>query len=173
MPISVRVQLVPVLRADGSSWLTILARTNEGTGHTDVLPWNSAFSVEHIIVFDTLPRTLAPSHKTIKRLSKKQERRIAEGVGGKAQTGSGSRPGYKGDGRVAGRFRIENKLTFKDSYRVTLADLHKIRSECDGFETPVFEVEFLSKDTHMLKEAWVLVPQKEWEKLANAAPSDR
>ena len=112
----------------------------------------------------TLLRTKA---QRFKRISKKQEKRIEE-LGGKAQPGSGSRPGYKSDGRIQGRYRIENKFTTAESYRVELKDLMKIRSECVGLEVPMFEVQFRAPRTMQVRDEWVLVPRKEWEKHVHA-----
>lgn len=102
----------------------------------------------------------------------RQERRTAESLGGHRQTGSGAVRGYKGDGRVEGRFRIENKMTQAESMRVKLQDLRKIRSECEGLEAPVFEVEFRDRHTLRPKEKWALVPWEVWEKMANEADDD-
>lgn len=110
-------------------------------------------------------KVLRPTAKRIKKASVKQERRIEE-LGGNRQSGSGARPGYKGDGRVPGRFRVENKLTMKNSFRVELADLMKIRSECEGLEIPIFEVQFLEAGTMRVKDEWVMLPRKEWIKYA-------
>ena len=108
----------------------------------------------------TLLRTKA---KRVKRISRKQESTV-ERVGGCVQPGSGSRQGCKGDGRIRGRYRIENKFTRTNSYRVELSDLAKIRSECTGLEVPVFEVQFREKHTMAILDKWVMIPRKEWEK---------
>lgn len=115
---------------------------------------------------------VGPSRAQVRASVTRQERRVAESLGGHRQTGSGARRGYKGDGRVDGRFRIENKMTRAESMRVSLKDLQKIRSECEGLETPVFEVEFRDKHTLRPKEKWALVPWDTWEKLANAVGDD-
>jgi len=116
---------------------------------------------------------LGPSIQQVRRSVTNQERRTAEALGGHRQSGSGARPGYKGDGRVEGKFRIENKMTTAGSIRVALKDLTKVRSECAPGEQPVFEVEFRDKGTLRVKEKWALVPWKEWEKRVNATNDDR
>jgi hypothetical protein len=118
------------------------------------------FDVAH----GTLLRT-GPQRR--KRISKKQEKRIEE-LGGNAQPGSGSRPGYKSDGRIRGRYRVENKYTSTESFRVEYKDLLKIRSECVGLEVPVFEVQFRAPRTLQVRDEWVLIPRKEWEKHVHA-----
>jgi len=115
---------------------------------------------------------MGPSIRRVRDSVTRQERRIAESLGGHRQSGSGARPGYRGDGRVEGKFRIENKMTRSASIRIPLADLRKIRSECGSGEVPLYEIEFRDKNTLEVKEAWILVPWKEWEKRANATDDD-
>jgi hypothetical protein len=146
--------------------ITIRARTDEGTGSI-VVPWASAFCREHIVFISPPSGGIPIKKKAIKRRSTKQERRRIEAIGGKAHRGSGSRIGYKSDGSTE-RWRMENKFTTAQSYRVTLADLAKLRSECVNAQVPVFNVEFQDKHTAEVKESWVLVPAKEWERLVNA-----
>lgn len=128
----------------------------------ELLAGNAVGFVE--VPYGTLLRTKAQRRK---RISKKQERRIEE-LGGNAQPGSGSRDGYKSDGRIRGRYRIENKFTSAESFRVELKDLTKIRSECVGLEVPVFEVQFRAPRTLRVLDEWVLIPRKEWEKHVHA-----
>lgn len=106
--------------------------------------------------------------KRIKRASAAQELEIANGLeGGRRQPASGALLGHKGDVRVRDKFRIEAKFTTSKSYNVKRADLLKIRSECDGFERPVFVVDF--KDQNFRTEdRWVLIPYQDWEKLTDA-----
>ena len=115
---------------------------------------------------------LQTSHKRLKRASMQQEQQSVEALGGRRQAGSGARPGYKGDGRVRGRYRIENKLTTASSHRVKLSDLRKTRAECEGLEVPVYDIQFKEKVTLRTIDNWVLVPRDHWEKLANAQASD-
>jgi hypothetical protein len=93
-------------------------------------------------------------------------------MGGRAQSGSGSKVGNKGDGRIRGRYRIENKFGTDKGFRVELKDLRKIRAECEGLEVPVFDVQFREKVTLRVIDNWVLMPRTEWEKLANAQAGD-
>lgn len=123
--------------------------------------------------FPTPPKgNLRPSAKKTKRISRNQERRSAEAVGGRRQTGSGASKWAKGDGRVPGKFRFENKFTTAESFSMKLKDLQKLRAECEGLEQPVFEVEFQEKGTHRVLERWVLTPRKAWEKLVHEADND-
>lgn len=120
----------------------------------------------------TFPKP-GPTKKAVRASVTRQERKRAEELGGRRQTGSGARPHAKGDGRVEGRFRIENKMTRAASTRIELKDLKKIRSECEGTEVPVFEVEFRDKQTLETKEKWALVPWEVWRRIADEADNDR
>jgi hypothetical protein len=115
---------------------------------------------------------LAPSRQRVRKAVSKQEKKTAEALGGERQAGSGARFN-KGDGRVIGKYRIENKSTTRESFRVTYNDLQKIRSEAASLEVPVFVVEFQEKQTLRTKDKWVMVPWSEWEKLANAPRNDQ
>lgn len=112
------------------------------------------------------------SHKRIKKASRAQELQIAWGIaGGRRQPASGAFPGHKGDVRVRDRFRIEAKFTTALSYNVRRVELQKIRSECDGYERPVFVIDF--KDQNLRTEdRWALIPYQDWEKLINATHDD-
>jgi hypothetical protein len=63
---------------------------------------------------------------------------------------------------------MENKFTTAESRRVELKELRKLRSECLNGQVPVFNIDFQDKHTGATKESWVLIPTKEWERLANA-----
>lgn len=162
MPVSVTVKLEQV--ALDSIVLYLRVEGQECEIHTS---WADLF--HGTVGFFGVPHgtLLRTSPQRRKRISKKQERRIEE-LGGNAQPGSGSRPGYKSDGRIRGRYRIENKYTETESYRVELRDLAKIRSECVGLEVPVFEVQFRAPRTMQVRDEWVLIPRKEWEKHVHA-----
>jgi hypothetical protein len=111
------------------------------------------------------------SSKRIKRISKKQENKTASSMGGRAQPGSGARPGYKGDVRVYDKHRIENKFTFAESFKIELTTLSKIRGECEGHERPALSLDFKDKLTGRTKDSWVIIPTTDWEKL-NAATDE-
>jgi hypothetical protein len=63
------------------------------------------------------------------KLSRQQEQRAAEDVGGQVQKGSGNQWSAKGDVRVPGKVRIECKVTEKDEYRLFLVTIQKIQRE--------------------------------------------
>lgn len=109
-----------------------------------------------------------PSKQRLRKIATLQERETSEALGGYRQTGSGSRRGYKGDGRIFGRFRIENKFTQAKEFRLKLAELRKIRAECSGQEVPIFNVQFREEGTLRILDSWALIPWSEWEKRANA-----
>jgi hypothetical protein len=106
----------------------------------------------------------------MKKLSKKQERRIAEDVGGRTQPGSGCSPRAKGDVRKLGELRIEAKYTKARSYSLHLDDLRKILSECGEGEIATLVVDFLDPQSGRTTDSWAVVPYEDWiEKVRNAS----
>jgi hypothetical protein len=76
------------------------------------------------------------SAKNTRRLSRRQELKLANDTDAKQQKGSGALPWAKGD---------------------------KIRSECAFDETPVLDVTFHNKDGRT-DEHWVMIPYDDWLK---------
>lgn len=112
-----------------------------------------------------------PSPKRVKRASMKQEERVASDLGGHRHKGSGALAGLKGDGRVKGKYRIENKMCFSKGIRVSREDLNKIRGECSLGEVPIFQIEFAERSTCKVDDQWVLVPYEHWKSVNNAKPA--
>lgn len=63
------------------------------------------------------------------KMSRMQERRAAEDIGGRVQKGSGSHWSAKGDVRQHGKLRMECKVTEAQVYRLRLAQILKIQKE--------------------------------------------
>ena len=84
------------------------------------------------------------SKSYIQRISQKQERRVADEVGGRTQPASGAMAHAKSDVRKAGELRVECKFTSAKSYSLKLAELDKIAAEAlaGGLEVPVLQVQF-------------------------------
>ncbi len=162
MLVSVNVTVGVTQKEDGP-WATIAVRTGDGTRGSYEGPWSSFFGVEHSVLLN-MPQGAAGemTAKTKKRRSQKQERKRIEGVGGRAHVGSGAFSGHKSDGSTD-RWRMENKFTTARSYRVTLDDLTKLKSECRNSQRPVFNIDFQNKRTGETSESWVLVRHKDWE----------
>lgn len=81
---------------------------------------------------------LSNSHKR----AKKQEKSWASRTGGKLTPASGARD-VKGDVRVKGVLRLENKTTQNKSFSVTLDMVRKIEAAAaSGGEVPAIVVEF-------------------------------
>ena len=119
------------------------------------------------------PEAPMPNHKRIKRATIKQETKVAEDLGGHRQRGSGAVPWRKGDGRVDGKYRIENKTCLIKGIRVERADLTKIRSECSPGEVPLFQIDFTNRQTLRVEDQWVLVPFEHWKAVVGAASDDQ
>ena len=118
------------------------------------------------------PEAPMPNAKTIKKATMKQEQKVAEDLGGRRQKGSGALDWKKGDGRVRGKYRIENKMRFTKGITITRSDLEKIRSECSPGEVPLFEVDFANKATCKVEDQWILIPYDHWKKVLDATSDD-
>lgn len=181
MPVSVNIRL-EVVNADvqpENPDLKLHVRM-EGLSGVVYADWNTLIGGGEATGFVEPPtgKGLRPSRKRLKQVSMQQERESAEAMGGHRQTGSGARPGNKGDGQVLdpgaierleaapGRYRFENRFTTAVSHNVKLADLRKIRSECVGLEVPVYDVQFKEKGTLRTLDNWVLIPRGAFERLA-------
>ncbi len=183
MPLSVNITL-EVVNADVNPTnpdLKLHIRSNgmSGVAYTS---WETFIGGGEATGFISAPtgKGLRVSHKRIKQASMQQEQESAEALGGRRQSGSGAKRGNKGDAQVLdqeainslqgapGRFRIENKFVTGHEVRIKLRELRKIRSECTGRETPVFDVQFKEKTTLRTLDNWVLVPRREWETLVKA-----
>jgi hypothetical protein len=107
------------------------------------------------------------STRRIKKLSQKQERRIMSDIGGRVQSASGAKNGYKGDGRLYNQIRMEAKFTFAKQFSLTRTILNKIRGECEGSEKPAVVIDFKNKFTGITEDSWVVIPYSEWKKTTN------
>jgi hypothetical protein len=74
----------------------------------------------------------------------------------------------KSDSRLKGLLRIENKFTYGKSFSLTRQDLNKIRSECQGHESPAMQIDFKDRATNKTQDAWVCIPHLVWERMFNA-----
>lgn len=86
----------------------------------------------------------ARTSKMQKRISAKQEKRLAQDLGGKTQPASGALKHAKGDVRAVGEVRAEAKYTSKSSYQLKLAELEKIVGEA-GLERAVLQLCFVDR----------------------------
>ncbi len=79
-----------------------------------------------------------------KKVSQKQERSVAETLGGRTQAASGAtRMGGGADVRAAG-YRIECKYTEKDVYSLKQSDLRKLKTQAARtLEQPVMQLAFV------------------------------
>lgn len=95
-----------------------------------------------------------------------------EAIGGRTSKASGAMASDKSDGRLIDRIRLEAKLTYANSFRITRAVLNKIRGECVGLEEPVVQIDFNDKATGRVEDSWVVIPFHLWEKYVNATTDD-
>jgi hypothetical protein len=108
---------------------------------------------------------MSPQKK--KRISRQKELGIMNDIGGRRQPASGACSGYKGDVKLEGVTRIENKFTTKNSYILKRKELNKIRSECQGYEKPAFVIDFTDA-AGKTEDRWTVIQYTEWEKFINA-----
>jgi hypothetical protein len=104
----------------------------------------------------------------MKRVSDRQEKKIARAIKGQRQKASGSMAHAKGDVRKHGILRVEAKYTKANSYTVKYDDLVKIRSECVSTEEPAFQITFMDK-TLRPRDEWVLIPFAVWRRWHDAS----
>ncbi len=93
-------------------------------------------------------------------------------LGGRVQPASGSLDGYKSDGRVYGKLRIETKYTQNDTYRLDVRDLFKVAGECVDQEVPVMVVDFMEPNTTRVRGRFAIVPFHYFEKVHRAETDD-
>lgn len=106
-----------------------------------------------------------------KRRANKQERDLANTIGGKQQKGSGSQLHAKGDVRKKGVFRVECKSTTAQSFSMKREILDKISSECLGMERPALDVLFLNDKTLREEDRWVAIPFLHFEEYVDYVTS--
>lgn len=114
------------------------------------------------------PDKRGPPSRRDKKLSQRQEKRIADDIGGRTQPGSGSQEFAKSDVRKKGEFRVEAKFTRNKSFPLKREILDKISSECVGTEKPVLQIDFLEDRVGSAKESWAVIPYEHWEELIRA-----
>jgi hypothetical protein len=107
----------------------------------------------------------------LRKSSMRQERQIAEMIGGRTQPASGALASAKGDVRKRGVLRGELKQTSAKSFSLKRDDLDKIRSECVGREKPFFSIRFTHPVTLTTEDEWVCIPIEDW--VENAPTDDR
>lgn len=109
----------------------------------------------------------APSRR-VRKLSQKQEREVMSDLGGRVMPASGSKAGYKGDGRVFDRIRVEMKESFSRTFAMTRDILDKIRGECTGKEEPVVVVDYKDKATGRTEDRWCVIEYKVLKRILDA-----
>lgn len=87
----------------------------------------------------------AVTSKRQKKMSQRQEEKVAEDIGGRLVAGSGAgRTSGGGDVRRRAELRVECKVTEKDYFVLQYSDLDKIRRQAiaGGLEHPVLHLRF-------------------------------
>jgi hypothetical protein len=113
----------------------------------------------------------APSRR-VRKLSAKQEREVMADLGGRTQPASGSKAGYKGDGRVYNRIRVEMKETFGLAFNLTRGILDKIRGECTGREEPVVVIDYKDRISGRTEDRWCVIEYKVLSRILEATKEE-
>lgn len=116
------------------------------------------------------PESKIPSavSRRVRELSKKQERTVMADLGGRVMPASGSKAGYKGDGRVYDRIRVEMKETSSLAFNLSREVLNKIRGECAGKEEPVVVIDFKNRKTGNTEDRWCVIEYKVLKRILDA-----
>ncbi len=102
--------------------------------------------------------------KDAKEYSYKQEKKFAKEIGAR-QTGGSGRFDTKGDSRIKGVVRFDNKSTQKASYSIKLADLKQLENQCCmSGEEAVFQLDFLN-DTCKVLGSYVILTRTHYQDL--------
>lgn len=137
--------------------MVMLVTLNGGTTQRGPMCLSHLNQGRHCLIIDA-PKYDPPKQAKIKKLSQKQERQVMADLGGRTQPASGAKPGHKGDGRLYGHLRMEAKFTLAESYSLKLAELAKLRSECEDMEAPVMVLDFKDRSTGREKDRWAIFP---------------
>lgn len=88
---------------------------------------------------ETLPKFKSDSNKTRVR-SKRQEQKLAKDFGGRVTVNSGAK--FSENDVLSADFDIEAKTTGGKGYRITVAELKKIRDKAHAGRVPIEVIEF-------------------------------
>ncbi|GGN51473.1 hypothetical protein GCM10011349_24060 [Novosphingobium indicum] len=104
-----------------------------------------------------IPKRLADRSRKMQQ-SQRQEKMIADRIGGKRTKSSGAEPFEKGDVRIKGLVRIEAKTTSSSSFRVTTTMIDTIQGHAvQAGELPIIEVELAGGSHHVaILPVWAL-----------------
>jgi hypothetical protein len=102
---------------------------------------------------DSHERKRLPKRETTRGRSSRQERFNARGLGGELTANSGAGRD-KGDIKIRGVLREEDKTTVRASFVLQRADLRKVAAAAQGDEIPVMRISFEDN----LREQYVVVP---------------
>lgn len=98
-----------------------------------------------------------------RRAVQKQERDMAEKIGGRVQKASGALAFAKSDVVKKGVLRGEMKSTKNASFSLKREYLDKIRSECQGRERPFLALRFVNPSTFATEDEWIMIPIEDWD----------
>ena len=121
-------------------------------------------------------RHLRKARKTSQRLEQNLALELNEVYGEGAvrtQPGSGNQRGAKGDLRMKGKLRVEEKHTDAASFSLKLEELRKIAGEGSVGEVPLFVIDFIEQGTRRLKDRFAVIHFQDLKELLHAASKHR
>ncbi len=89
------------------------------------------------------------------------------------QPGSGNQRGAKGDLRMKGGLRVEEKHTQAESFSIKLDELYKVAGEATGGEMPLFVIDFVEPGTRKLKDRFAVLQFQDLKGLLHVAREHR
>jgi hypothetical protein len=125
----------------------------------------------------------APRRKSLKKAKKASQRleldvaiELSEVYGEgsvRTQPGSGNQRGAKGDLRMKGGLRVEEKHTQAESFSLKLDELYKIAGEAGAGEMPLFVIDFVEQGTRKLKDRFAVLHFHDLKGLLHVAREHR
>ena len=159
------IRMTPEIDENGDAYILV-----DRGGSTDrVGPLQAG--VEVTAVLEDQHYTSGPPSNHVKHLSRRQEQRNADLIGGRTQPGSGSSNRAKGDVRKLGEYRGESKFTFSYAYQLDRRVLEKITGECGDGEKPILFIDYKNKETSRTHGSYVVLHENDFKELLAHAPS--
>jgi hypothetical protein len=114
------------------------------------------------------PKGRRPPTRNDRKLATSREVQLAQSIGGRRQPASGAMPHAKGDVRLHGRWRLDDKFTRSQQFTLTRGLISKARSECAFGEEMAITVGFLNKLTDRSEDEVVIIERRKFEEVVRA-----
>lgn len=99
------------------------------------------------------------SQKHNKTKAIKRERKLAERLGGKAQSNSGSGDADKGDVKLS-KYLLDDKFTESNGYTLKKSDLNTLTKQARGHnKEPILVIKYVKKVPAGIPSEWAIIPE--------------